>query len=245
MLNIIVDDINDVPEELRSHYVEKDGKHMLDADFKAAGLENVTNLKSALTTLKEERNSLREKYNGVKKFEKLLDIEGFEVDSVEELLAKAAGNGDPEAIERLQREHEKKLARKDEEITSLKGESDATKKNLTNVIVANHLTTAAIDAGVIKGSIDDVVSLTRSNFNLDDSGKVQVLDGDGDPMGITPKEFFENVYKDKKPHFFEAANASGSGAPHSAGSGGTSNKSWAEAKTPKEKVAAHKAKHGD
>jgi hypothetical protein len=237
-LKTYVDDINDVDEKYRDLYVERDGRLRLDADF-----EDVGPLKNALTRQKERNTSLSTELDQLKAFKPLLDIEGFDPNDVETLMAKAASAADPQAIENVQREFGKKLDKANSERDEALTAAQKSSADLQTYIISNEVKSAAIKSGVLKESIDDVVLLTRSSFDLDESGKVRVLDEDGDPMGISPVEFFSSQYKEKKPHLFEAKDLSGSSARQS--TPGSQSKSWAEASSVQDKVDAIKAKKGN
>lgn len=79
----------------------------------------------------------------------------------------------------------------------------------------------ALKAGVFADSVDLVLLDTAKRFRLDDDGAIMVLDEHGDPTAITPHRFFEDLYKQQRPRFFEASKAGGSGATNDKKSGGS------------------------
>ncbi len=241
MLEIYVDDIQDLDEGLRSHYVQDGDKYRLNADFKGAGLEKVDGLKSTLARKKEEINTLKDRVSALQKYETLEDVEGFDPANISELMAKANSAGDPEAIDRLTAKHDKAINVMKLENEQLKLDGDKTKADLTKQIINGHVKTAAIEAGVLAASVDDVVQLNSRKFQLIEN-KVVVVDDDGDPLSMSPTDYFKTEYKESKPHFYGATGSGGSGSQGSSGDAGGSTKKRSEM-SPQEK-SDYIGKHG-
>src|SRR5688572_21778771 len=70
----------------------------------------------------------------------------------------------------------------------------------------------AVKAGVIAEDLDLVMLDVQGRFRLDDSGKIVLLDPDGDVSDVTPQKFFETLYKEQRPKFYKASDAGGGGA---------------------------------
>lgn len=242
-LSVFLESLDGLDESLSNLYVKDDENgYRLDADYAAAGLENVSNLKSALARVKSERLELKDKVSLLEKYEPLLEVDDFDPSDVRELMARASEGGNEE-LERLENRHKKEL----EKLKDALSESQLLAKNAvadkSSYIIRSELTSAAIDADVVKEGIDDTVLLTMPRAALDDNGKVQILDEDGDPIGKTPKEYFSTDYKAIRPHLFKTQGVGGSGAGQGAGTTNAGSvKSFADAKTVKDKVAAIGAK---
>ena len=87
------------------------------------------------------------------------------------------------------------------------------KKELERFKLDDKVRAAAVEAGVSKDSVEDVLALTRarSNFRLDGDDKIKVYDDDGAPVGGTPLEFFQGPFKNRRPLYFDGTGSAGSG----------------------------------
>ena len=92
-----------------------------------------------------------------------------------------------------------------------KKEFDEFVDKLQKEIIDKEIRSAALNAGVIPDRIDEVSLITAKNFSFRD-GEIEVLDNEGEPLGISPKEFFEGDFKEKKPYHFKGSGHSGSGS---------------------------------
>lgn len=198
--------LDGLDEKFHECYSKSGDSYLLDVDLTGTGYD------SALTKIKGERNDLKDKVAKLAKYEVLQDVEGFDPANVQDLMNKAASAGDPEAIEKIQRTFEKQIEQLKQENLA---KDDLVKKSVLekdNFIIESVAKSAAIKAGVSKDIVDDVVSLTRGKFSLDDNNKVVVVDDDGDTTYTTPTEFYNTDYKKLKPAYYEAADISGSGS---------------------------------
>lgn len=213
-----LDSLDDLPEPLHEHYVERDGKYVLDAE-----IEDTTGLKSALQKERDARRkyekdlkALTEQYAGIDREEyerlkaemeqaqqkKMLD-EG----KLEELLA--------ERVKKMQAEHQKALA-------ELQTSNETLTQTLNRELITNRLQAAALEARIRKEAIPDAVMLGERAFRLVE-GTVVAVDPDGTTLygkegePLTMREWFEERHGDR-PHWFEAS--SGGGAGHVNGQGG-------------------------
>jgi hypothetical protein len=82
------------------------------------------------------------------------------------------------------------------------------------------LKNTALKAGVDADYVDDVITLTREKFKLDDDGTVLIVDADGEPTGKTVDNFFKEDFKKAKPRFYTNDNKSGSGMQQNLNGGG-------------------------
>lgn len=217
MLKFNVASLDGVEDAHKGLYEQVDGAYQLKVDLTDSGYEKVDGLKSALSKIKDERNSYKERVGVLSKFESLLDVEGFDPANVQELMAKAANSKDPEAVEKLQRQFDKQIESMKTELQQAQSLADSEKKKTTDYIIKTEIMSNAPKAGVNSKAIEDAYELAKGHFRLDDNGAVVHVDKDGDPTGKTPTEFFKQDFKEAKPWLYEAEMKKGSGTQPSNG----------------------------
>jgi len=79
---------------------------------------------------------------------------------------------------------------------------------ITNMAIKGKIKTAALKAGVDKDYIDDIVTLTKGSFKVDDTGEITNKDGDT----IDIDGYFKNDFKKSKPRYYVSSGRKGSGA---------------------------------
>lgn len=236
-LKFSVESLDDVSEEHRSLYAEKDGKFFLSVE----GLEDNSGLKKALETERETR----------KKYEKQIkawERTGKTPDEISELLAaaeerdrkKAEEEGD---FDKLLSQHRGKW---EKEKSDLEAELQAARASERQAIIGNSLLAALTKAGATEEGIDllpDRLS-NRIKFERDGAERViKIMAADGEtPLAGSSKDgtaTFDDLVKeavDKYPSLFKGSGAGGSGKlPDSkAGRSGITKRS--DLKTSKERA---------
>ena len=212
-LPAVAESLDAIPEPHREFYVETDGKYVLDADVD--GHPAIAGLKSALD---KERRSGAEWKRKAAAYEKL----GLSPEEIGDLKAEhdraQADDGKGKLdIEKVLAKRIKEL--EDQQIRPAQERAEKAERELRQLRLTDRVRAAALEAEVIPEDVDDVLLLTTRHFDLDDKGAVVVLDDDGDPTGQTPKQWFAEQFKKRKPKFFKGTSASGSGARTSDGSG--------------------------
>lgn len=209
----------EIPEPLREHYVEKDGKWVLDTE----GGEDVSGLKGALGKEREARASLERTLADLKKqlgdadpakareaVKKLQDLEDkklIEEGKVEELLAART--------KRMQDDYEAKLRETSDALA-------AREKQISELVIDNALRAVATTAKVRATAVDDFLERGRKVYRLKD-GKAVPMNGDeiifgkkgNEPM---PMDEWAAGLTSAAPHLFEGS--TGGGAAPSAGGAG-------------------------
>lgn len=207
-LAAVLESLDSVAEPLRELYTEVDGKFVLDADVE--GHPAVGGLKSALEKERKERKDLLARIRGAGDPAELDRLKA----ELEELKGKAAGESKPD-VEALRKKWDAESATR---LQAIERERDQSRAELRQLKLDDRLRLAALDAGVRKSALEDVLEVTRRHFDLDDKGRVVVLDDDGDPSSKTVEKFFEGL-KETKSWFFEGAPGAGSGTRGGGGSG--------------------------
>jgi len=200
-IELQLDSLDSVSQELRPVYTEQDGKFFLDPEKYAEQQK-----KALLDKNRQLITELRSAQGVAKRFEGLKDLDD---DQLSQLLETHSSNGDTktndQATTKLAKKHSDEKKRLQDQIDSLTKEVKRYKLILP-------LKDIALEAGIFPDSVDLVIYDTARYFRLDDSGKILVLDEDGDPTDITPQKFFSDVYKGRRPRFYEATGAGGTGA---------------------------------
>jgi hypothetical protein len=230
-LPITIDSLDAVPEESRKFYKQgEDGKFAINpaellsalaAKDKALSSERKirTDFETRFNKTAKELESIdRDKYAKLMEQEKEWETEKEQREretleakgKYEEALERTKSNFSKELSD-LQVDYEKKIKKTQETIERVEGD----KKNY----ILNDLVRRAITkSGVFADDVEDVLTLTRNRFALDDHLNVVVRDESGNAitdLGID--SFFSEQFKKQKPKFYQGSNASGSGS--SAGSG--------------------------
>ena len=237
-LPLNTDNLDAIPEESRKLYHKTDdGKYAVNPTELLAAL---TAKDKALASERKIRSDFETKYTksakelesiDKDKYGKLLEKEKeWETEKeqreretleakgrYEEALEKAKGNFSKELSD-LKADFEKKLKKSTEAVE--RSESD--KKNY---ILDDKIRRAVMKAGVFADDVDDVLTLTRGRFALDDNFNVVVKDDSGNASDLNVDAFFGENFKKQKPKFYQGTNASGSGSPAGKGNRSTANNS--------------------
>ena len=213
-IELFFDTRDAVPEPLKDHVSERDGKLIFAAEPASA----VEETKRKYTKLSGDLDKLRSKFGKYSKFEELGDeFDPDEFLSLRELKkqGKPLTADEKAELERLHGKTVEKLksesAQYQEKLKSY--ESELKRYKLTDPIRA---IATSEKVGMFAEDFDLAWSEIGRRFRLDEGdngkGKIVVLDEDGDPTDVKPEDFFTKLYKQKRPKFFKASDAGGSGA---------------------------------
>lgn len=206
-LPTVFDKLDDVPEVIREHYKEREGKFYLEVDRPEVVATGLAKNRDDVLKEKKELATKLSSYESKFKGKSLEEIEALilAAEAVDTDKIKKEGNIDA-LLDKWKNE------RTDIE-TKHKGEIDSLTNQLNKFRIDAKLHKAALDGGVIKEIADDVVDLVRQRVQLSESGDLIVLDKPGgDPMSVSVEKFFSDVFKSERPHYYEASGAGGSGA---------------------------------
>jgi hypothetical protein len=246
-LKVKVEKLEDVEEQYRSLYIEKDGAWHLDAE----GIEDAGGLQKALAAARREAKTFEGQVAAWKKLGKTPEeINEMIRAAAEAEEAKARNEGQWDKLRaQLEGNHQKAMADQQAENARLRKQIEA--------LMVDAAATAQIADS--KGSphllLPHVQKQTRV---IEENGQftVRVVDAKGDPR-LGPKGEFMTIGElvsemrasEQFGRAFEASGASGSGMqptpPPSGGAGGGGLRvptSWADAKTPQEKAEFLKTK---
>jgi hypothetical protein len=211
----------EIPAGLESHYVERDGGWILDADG-AADKSKLDEFRNSNVALLKERDDLKKRFEGIDpdEFHRLAE----EKRKLEEAQQVKAGEVDKVIETRL------KTARADweKQFNAVTSERDALNARLTTIQIDQAVVGEATKRGLRPTAIPDITSRARMTFRLV-NGVPQAFEADGQTVrmgkdGVTPMTLAEwiDAQVSDAPHLFES-NAGGGAAGN--GSGGVGNRS--------------------
>lgn len=237
-LKAIYNSIEDIPEQYRDLYSERNGQYEL------TGIEGVKT-EADVDRVRVGASKEREAHSETKaKLKVYTDAFGdrpveeitADLDRIPELEA-TGGTGEVDQtkidalvdarvrkeIAPLEREN-KKLTEQNTELTT---ENTTLKTKETSRTIREGLRTAATDAKMQASAVDDLL-MYETLFELDDEGKPIMKDGVGYTPGIPPEAWIGDM-KDKRPHWWGPSAGGGAGGGNGMGSGGEnpwSHKHW-------------------
>jgi len=207
----------EIPAELQSLYVERDGAWMLDVDG-AVDKAKLEEFRATNVAVMKERDELKQRFAGIdpdevrklaeekRKLEEAQQLKSGEVEKVVEARVRA-----------VKGELDKNLA-------GLAAERDALSARLTAIQIDQAVVTEATKRGLRATAIPDITSRARNTFRLV-NGVPQALESDGKTVrmakdGLTPLSLAEwlDAQVSEAPHLFE--NSAGGGAAGNTSGGG-------------------------
>lgn len=202
--------LDEVPEAIRSFYVESNGAFFLQVE----GLvpkERLDEFRNNNITLTNELNGLKDRFKDVDpvKYRELLAGQGKTPEEIE--------NAVKARVKQLAEEHQTTVA-------DLTGKLTAAQAQLSTVLVDGSLRAEATKAGILATAIDDVILRGRGVFKAD-NGALLATDPKGEKLydkdGTTPLSVATWVKDLKKsaPHLFEGMRGGGAGG-NNGGQGG-------------------------
>ncbi len=223
--------LDEIPENLRPAYVQKDGKYVLDVE--GDGGSDPSKMKAALEKERRDREALQKTLNDLKS--KLGDTDPAKareaLQQLQDLEEKALLGDLPPNIQaavdkiveaRVQRQATDFKTRED----ALNGENGTLKSKLEELQIDNGIRAAAVNAKVLTTAVEDAVLLGKSVFKLNKDGVPVPMNGKEiiysakdatKPMSM--QEWLADRAKDRA-HWFEP---SGGGGTPPAGKGPASN----------------------
>ena len=197
----------EIPAELKSFYVERDGAWLLDS-------ERNEELRQTNITVMKERDALLKRFEGIDPDEvrKLAD----EKRKLEEAAQLKAGEFDKVLAARLKEFQDKNL-------TPMQARAEAAEKRLAVVMIDDAVRDAALKRGVIPSALPDVMARARGALRLVD-GQVRVFDGETMLMGKDGNPMISAEWMDalgsSASHLFQANAGGGAAGSGSRGAGG-------------------------
>ena len=210
---------DEVPAEMQSLYVEREGAWMLDVEG-AADKTKLDEFRSTNVTLMKERDELKTRFEGIDPDEvrKLAQ----EKKALEEQQRLKAGEFDKVLEARL------KTAKGEweKQFSTVSAERDALNTRLTSIQIDQAVVLEATKRGLRATALPDITARARTTFKLV-NGVPQAFEADGQTVrsgkdGVTPMTLAEwvDAQVSDAPHLFES-NAGGGAAGNASGGGAT------------------------
>lgn len=233
-MKAIIASLDGLPDALKEHYREEDGKFILDVTpVDGFALDNPSQLKSSLQNARAERDKFK---NQLKTFE------GLDAEAARAAIEKLEEIGDPDKLEgdmkskydaamsTLQKkfdEDKRRLEEGHKKVTEeLNGKVGKLSSTLSSSLITSTAGSAIQKAGGVASLLLPIVERHVKVEEVDGKFEIRVVSPDGtvrlsnkagsmDPMSV---EEFVNGLKDSEEYSraFDAPNASGSGATNSA-----------------------------
>ena len=185
-----------IPEALRDHYKESNGKFFLDG---YAPKNKVDEFRENNVKLVKEIGDLKSKYKDVDttKYNLLLEME------------KKMNSGDPRNQEDAPAWFKDYRKQSEERISTLEKEKEEAVRNANKASIENYIRDHATKAGVIPNAMDDVLRRAHDSFEYTD-GSVKAISGKTDGKGntLTPDLFLEGL-KQSNSYLFKSSGGSG------------------------------------
>ena len=225
-LNAIVETIDELPEVLREHYVERDGKYHLSVNGMKTDAD-IARVQKALNSERETAKSLKAKLD---QYTPLGDLEEIQtrLDRIAELEA-LAGNGKLDdskindlvearlkakltPVEREKLKLQTQLSELTNEITSLRTEKQAR-------LIEESVRKAATKLKLRPEAVEDAIMYGKVNLKIESDGSITTSEG------LLAEVWLEDFSK-SRPHWFPES--VGGGSRGSSGPGGVGVNPWAK-----------------
>jgi hypothetical protein len=230
-----VDSLDDVPEYARPGYKQV-GEKWVNED-----IEDVKGLKQTAATRRAEREAVAAELKPFKE----LGMTAAEILALkEEIAAKRDDGGSEKDVEKLIAKRVKEV---EDRFKPDLDERDVLRAENRKLLLTDEIRAAFIAAGGLEEDADDVVRLNADRFDLgeknDKTGKRRIIvkDDDGDPTGMSPKDWFEKEHRPKKLKNYKGTGASGGGS--TGGSGGSGDADLAQL-TPAQRLTEIRRRTG-
>ena len=213
----------EIPAELQSLYLERDGAWFLDVDG-AVEKSKLEEFRTTNVALLKENRELKERFEGINPDEvrKLAD-EKRQLEEAQQLKAGEVEKVIDARVRSVKGDLEKRL-------TGLASERDALTARLTAIQIDQAVVSEATQRGLRATAIPDITARARHTFRLV-NGVPQAFESDGQTVrmardGVTPLSLADwlDAQVSDAPHLFE--NSAGSGAAgNGSGGAGSGNRS--------------------
>lgn len=216
----------DIPEAVKSLYVEKDGRWVLEVEGMVSS-EEMSSLRSKVDEFRQNNITLNEKlknFDGkkvltaeeqeefarlVKQQEDIEDKKLIDAGKIDELLANRT--------EKMRKDYEGRITSLEDSLAKEKQAGDANRQRLSKVMIRSEVSQLLSDQGIVpvKGALEDIYARAAATWRVDDeSGALQAVNGAGDKVygsegkELTLVEWGQGLVKDA-PYLFSENKGSG------------------------------------
>lgn len=231
-IKAVVDTLDDVPEQYRDLYSERNGKFELTAVEGMKTEADVTRLSSALEKERNDHKGTKKKFEvfGDRKPEEILGM----LDRIPELEAAAAGKLDDKAINELV---EKRIGSKtgplERQLKQL-AQQNAELMQVNEGYKAKEVQRALHDSireafgksqGIQAAALDDALMLGERMLTISDEGKIVTKEGVGVTPGVDAVVWLTEMQQ-KRPHWWGPTQGGGAGGNNGRGNGMDGKNPW-------------------
>ena len=231
VLKAVYDSQDDIPEQFRELFTERDGKWELTEVTGIKTQADVDRLQTSLTKERTDHKATKEK------LAPLVELDPEQIAKDTDELAEARirlengdGEVDEEKIEALVTARvATKVAPLERDITKLtednavltEANTDYANKE-TNRTISDAVRSAAAENKVIGTAMDDVLMLGERVFEVQEDGTVLTKDNVGTTPGVNPETWLAEM-QEKRPHWWPASTGGGANGGGNAGGGFSDN----------------------
>jgi hypothetical protein len=225
-LKTIYDNQDDIPEQYRDLFTERNGKWELTG---IEGIKTPADVERVQTALNKERDEHKKTKDKLALFNDLDPEEVHaQLDRLPELEAAAGDKLDEAKIEEIvegrirtklapvERERDRAIKERDE----AKAEADTARNEIRSRDIKSKVMDAAVKGKVVDTALDDVIMLAERVFEVNEDGTVTAKDGMGVTPGVDPAAWLQEM-QERRPHWWPASEGGGAGG---GGGGGSSTK---------------------
>jgi hypothetical protein len=238
---------SEIPSGLQEHYIEKDGKWLLQTDPQ---FEDVTALKTVLNQERTLRRDVEKSFSDMK-----IKFEGVDPEDYRKLQDRVKGLDDADVYDKqgievliarrtesMKNDHERQLATLKRENEHLKATSTDLDRRWRQDRIKTALLDAVTKSGVHEKAVDDAVHRGLSVFtDLDEKGNVIAKNGEDTIYGkdgvnaLNPSEWISTLKSSgQASHLWPSS--SGGGAPAHHGGNGAGGIDWNSITNPAERL---------
>lgn len=235
VLKTVHDKVDEIPEEYRPLYTEKDGKWELTGITGVKTQADVDRVQRSLTKERDEHKATKSALAawGDRKPEDTLAL----LDRIPELEAAAKGKIDDVALDEMATKRAEamlrtKLGPVERQLAALTAErdelakvnSDLTAKDERRAVTDSLRSAFGMQKDMIPEAIEDVLTLGLTVFERRaDDGAIVTRDGAGFPAGLAPEAWLPDL-RQRRPHWWKGSQ--GGGARDGSPVGGVANNPW-------------------
>jgi hypothetical protein len=213
----------EIPAELQSLYVEREGAWWLDVDG-AVEKSKLEEFRATNVAVMKERDELKQRFEGIDPDEvRKLAEEKRKLEEAQQLKAGEVEKVLESRVKGVKAELQKQLA-------GVTSERDALNARLTSIQIDQAVVREATKRGLRASALPDITARARNTFRLV-NGVPQALEADGQTArvgkdGVTPLTLAEwiDLQVSEAPHLFES-NAGGGAASNGSGGAAGGNRS--------------------
>lgn len=224
-LKAVVESLDQIDEQYREHYTERNGKFELSVDVGVDGVKSYSDFNNLNEALRKERNDHKTAKDTLGRFGgRSIDEIIKDLDRIPELEA-SKGQIDEEKLNTILESRLKgKTAPLERELTEYRTKAEQLGQQVTefqnreiNRTMLDNIRTVATKAKVLPEALEDI-QMYIGCFTLSEDGRVVVKDGVGHTPGLTVEQWLTDMQQ-SRPHWWGSTTQGGSRGGQGGGGG--------------------------